>query len=262
LFETDYFGDKAYLSQSGQLYLEALIYSLEKVYALTPSFRAEKSRTRRHVMEYWHLEPEAAWVKHEENMEIQEKLLSHACQTIASKHGKELEDLGRSPEMLKKVKPPFDRMSYDKALGILKESGFNLKWGEDFGIKEERYLTNDRETPLIVEKYPLEAKAFYMKEDENNPKVVMCNDVLAPEGFGEIVGASERETKNQVLIDRLNKEGANLDNYGWYLDLRKYGSVPHSGFGVGVERVLRWICDLDHIRDTLPFPRTLNRYYP
>ncbi len=262
LFDLDYFDEDAYLSQSGQMYAEALIYSLDKVYCLAPSFRAEKSRTPRHLTEYWHLEPEAAWVDHKENMEIQEKMISHIIQKVIGERSFELEKLERDIEILKKIKTPFPRITYEKALEILNEDKFNLSWGEDLGIKEERFLTKDREKPLIVEKYPLEAKAFYMKSDPEDEDVVLCNDMLAPEGYGEIIGGSERETDNQILIDRLKKEGADLDNYEWYLDLRKYGSVPHSGFGLGVERLIRWIADLDHIRDAIAFPRTPRRYSP
>lgn len=262
LFDLDYFDEDAYLSQSGQMYAEALIYSLDKVYCLAPSFRAEKSRTPRHLTEYWHLEPEAAWVDHEENMEIQEKMISHIIQKVIDERSSELEKLERDVEVLKKIKTPFPRITYEKALEILNEDKFNLSWGEDLGIKEERFLTKDREKPLIVEKYPLEAKAFYMKSDPEDEDVVLCNDMLAPEGYGEIIGGSERETDNQILIDRLKKEGADLDNYEWYLDLRKYGSVPHSGFGLGIERLIRWIADLDHIRDATAFPRTPRRHSP
>lgn len=262
LFELEYFGEEAYLSQSAQLYLEALIYSLEKVYALTPSFRAEKSRTRRHLMEYWHLEPEAAWVDHEENMKIQEKLISYVCKKVGTTCKDELKKLGRNPKDLENVKPPFKKITYNEALELLKENDFDIEWGEDFRTKEERFLTKDKKIPLIVEKFPLEAKAFYMKENPEDSETVLCNDILAPEGFGEIIGGSERETKNKILIERLKREGANLKDYEWYLDLRKYGSVPHSGFGLGIERLLRWICKLEHIRDAIPFPRTLNRYYP
>ena len=262
LFEFDYFGDEAYLSQSGQMYAEAMIYSLEKVYCFAPSFRAEKSRTRRHLTEYWHLEPEAAWMNHEENMEVQEEMIAYICNKVAEEREKELKALDRDPEKLKNIETPFERITYTEALEKLNDNGFNLTWGEDFGTKEERFLTKDREQPLIIEKYPLEAKAFYMKTDPDNDKQVLCNDIIAPQGFGEIIGGSERESDNQILIERLKKEGAELDNYEWYLDLRKFGSVPHSGFGLGIERLIRWIADLDHIRDAIPFPRTPRRHSP
>lgn len=262
LFEFDYFGDQAYLSQSGQMYAEALSFSLEKVYCFAPSFRAEKSRTRRHLTEYWHLEPEAVWVEHEQNMKIQEEMIAHVCRQVAEERSEELKKLDRDPQLLKKIEPPFDRITYTEAVDRLNSNNFNLAWGEDFGTKEEKFLTKDRQQPLIIEKYPLEAKAFYMKSDPDNDKQVLCNDMLAPEGFGEIIGGSERETDNEVLIERLKEEGADLDSYEWYLDLRKYGSVPHSGFGLGIERLIRWICDLDHIRDAIPFPRTPRRHAP
>ncbi|MCJ7450212.1 MAG: asparagine--tRNA ligase [Candidatus Nanohaloarchaeota archaeon QJJ-9] len=262
LFNLDYFGEDAYLSQSGQMYAEALTFSLEKVFAFAPSFRAEKSKTKRHVTEYWHLEPEAAWVDHEENMEIQEKLIEHICQKVVEERSEELEALGRDPEVIASVSAPFDRMTYTEAVEKLQEEGFGIEWGDDFGTPEERFLTEDRKEPLTVEKYPVEAKSFYMKSDPEKPEQVLCDDVIAPEGYGEMIGGSERETDNQVLIDRLKEEGADLDHYTWYLDLRKYGSVPHSGFGLGIERLIRWITDMDHIRDTIPFPRTPNRFQP
>ncbi len=262
LFKLDYFGKKAYLSQSGQLYSEALIFALEKVFCFAPSFRAEKSRTRKHLTEYWHLEPEGAWIDHEENMKVQEKLISYVCQIIAKEREKELRALGRNPKDLKIIKPPFERMTYDKAIDYLQKKGSKIEYGEDFGAPEEKLLTGEKKKPVFVERWPAEIKAFYMKRDPKNPKLVLCDDLFAPEGYGEIIGASERETDNKILIERLKKEGAKLEDYKWYLDLRKYGSVPHSGFGVGMERVLSWICKLDHIRDAIPFPRTTNRFSP
>lgn len=260
LFELDYFGRKAYLSQSGQLYAEALIFSLEKVFCFAPSFRAEKSRTRRHLAEYWHLEPEMAWYSHDDNIELQKKLLRYICDEIAKECKEELKFFNRDVKDLKKLK--FERITYEKAVEILKDKGFNFEFGMDFGAREEKALTENSKKMLIVEKYPLLIKAFYMKSDPENPELALNNDVLAPEGYGEIIGGSERETDVKVLIERLKKEKADLKSYEWYLDLRKYGSVPHSGFGMGMERVLRWICKLDHIRDAIPFPRTINRCYP
>ncbi len=260
LFSLDYFGDEAYLSQSGQLYAEALIYALERVFCFAPSFRAEKSRTKRHLMEYWHLEPEMTWYSHEDNIQLQIALLQYVCNQIATYNQKELKFFGRDPHTLYNVQ--FDRMTYDDAVKQLQEQGFNVSSGVDFGSNEEYSLTAESPRFLIVERYPLEIKAFYMKTDPQYPHIALCNDVLAPEGYGEIIGGSERETDNRLLIQRLQEEGQDLDDYEWYLDLRKYGSVPHSGFGMGVERVIRWICDLDHIRDATPFPRTLTRYYP
>ncbi len=262
LFDLKYFDSNAYLSQSAQLYQEALIFGLERVYAITPSFRAEKSRTPRHLAEYWHLEPEAAWVEHEENMIIQEELVSHICKVVASRAKPELEFLGRDAQELSHIKPPFKRMTYEEAINLLKENGFDVAFGSDFGTKEEAFLTQNEKKPLFIEKYPLEIKAFYMKENPDDTRTVLCNDMLAPEGFGEMIGGSERETDYTKIIERLKKQGEDLKNYEWYLDLRRYGSVPHSGFGLGIERLIRWVCKLEHIRDAMPFPRMMNRSYP
>ncbi len=262
LFELDYFGEKGYLSQSAQLYLESLIYSLEKVYSLTPSFRAEKSRTRRHLAEYWHLEAEKAFCSNEENMKIQEELISYAVKKIFKEHRKELVFLGRKPEILERIKPPFRRMSYGEAVESLQDKGISINWGEDLGTKEERILTKDLQKPLFVYNYPKKIKAFYMKINSENPKTVLCADMLAPEGYGEIIGGSERIWRKEELLKRMKEEGLEEKNYKWYIDLRKYGSVPHSGFGLGVERVLRWICKLEHIRDAIPYPRVINRLRP
>ncbi len=262
LFEVEYFDEEAYLSQSVQLYLEALIYSLENVYSLTPSFRAEKSRTRRHLTEYWHLEWEGAWQNHEDNMEMQEELIEFIVDKVVEKNPEELEALGRDPETLKQVEVPFPRMTYTEAVEKLQDEGFDIEWGEDLGTKEERHLTEDRKVPLIITEYPMEVKTFYMKPKPDNPDVVLNNDMIAPEGFGEVIGGSERETDVEALEERIKEQGIPLEDYEWYLDLRRYGSIPHSGFGLGVERLVRWICNQDHIRDTIPFPRTLNRYSP
>ncbi|MFH0970970.1 MAG: asparagine--tRNA ligase [Candidatus Micrarchaeota archaeon] len=262
LFEMNYFGKKAYLSQSAQLYLEALIFSLGKVYAITPSFRAEKSRTLRHLAEYWHVEAEAAHVDLEGMLKIEEGLISHMCQKAAKERAKELKFLGRDPAEMKKIEAPFDRLRYDEAIGIIQKKNPAIKWGDDLGTEDERILTMDRKLPVFVTHYPKAIKAFYMKEDPEDPKVVMCNDCLAPEGFGEVIGGSQREDDVEKLIARLKEENADLSAYEWYLDLRRYGSVPHSGFGLGMERIVRWICKLEHIRDTIPFPRVMNRSYP
>ncbi len=262
LFEMDYFGKKAYLSQSAQLYLEALIFSLGKVYAITPSFRAEKSRTLRHLAEYWHVEAEAAHADLDEMLRIEEGLISHICQKAARENAKELKFLGREPSELKKIEPPFDRLKYDEAIGIIQKKNPVIKWGDDLGTEDERILTAERKTPVFITHYPKHIKAFYMKEDPENPKVVKCNDCLAPEGFGEVIGGSQREDDVEKLIARLKEENTDLDAYEWYLDLRRYGSVPHSGFGLGMERIVRWVCKLEHIRDAIPFPRVMNRSYP
>lgn len=261
LFKLDYFGIPAYLSQSAQLYLEALIFGLDYVYSLTPSFRAEKSKTRRHLIEYWHLEAEEAWIDNEGNMKIQEELvhamISHALATRKA----ELEILGADFELLKGIVPPFERMKYAKAIEILNNKGFDIGWGDDLGAPEERALTEDLDTPVFITNYPVEIKPFYMKLSDDG-KTYECSDLLAPRGFGEIIGGSERETDLEALVKRLEVWDIPIENYSWYLDLRKYGSVPHSGFGLGVERLVMFVCNLDHIRDAQPFPRTINRAYP
>ncbi len=262
LFQLKYFDRIAYLSQSAQFYLESLIYSLEKVYAVTPSFRAEKSRTPRHLAEYWHMEMEAAWVDNEGNMKVQEELVSAMLRNAVEECSEELKLLKRDPALLRKIEPPFDRMKYDEAMDCLQKKGHEVSWGSDLGAVEERALTVDREIPLFVVNYPKELKPFYMKENPEDKRTYKNSDLLAPEGFGEIIGGSERETDNALIIERLRDKGENLDNYLWYLDLRKYGSVPHSGFGIGLERIVTWVCRLEHIRDAIPYPRTVARVYP
>lgn len=262
LFQLKYFDRIAYLSQSAQFYLESLIFSCERVWSLTPSFRAEKSRTPRHLAEYWHLEMEAAWLDNEGNMKAQEELVSSMLRCVVEEHRSELELLGRDPESLAKIEPPFDRMSYAEAMDTLSKRGFDVSWGTDLGAVEERELTKDSGMPLFIVNYPKELKPFYMKENADDPRTYKNSDLLAPEGFGEIVGGSERETDNALIIERLREIGEGLDNYEWYLDLRKYGSVPHSGFGLGLERIATWVCKLEHIRDATPFPRTVARVYP
>lgn len=262
LFHIDYFGDEAYLSQSAQLYLEAMIFSLEKVWALTPSFRAEPSKTNRHLTEYWHLEGEEAWMDFEQLLDFEAELISAICQHVAKHCKAELKILGRDPADLEKIKPPFPRITYEEALKILKKDGIDIPWGKDLRTLEEEALMKHYDKPLQVTRYPKEIKAFYMKEDPKDDRVVLCCDVLAPEGFGEIIGSSERETDVNVLIKKLKQAGEKVEHYDWYLDLRKFGSVPHSGFGLGIERVVRWLCKLDSIRDAIPFPRTIKRSTP
>lgn len=262
LFQIKYFDRIAYLSQSAQFYLESLIFSLEKVWALTPSFRAEKSRTPRHLAEYWHLEMEAAWLDNEANMKVQEELVSAMLQNAVKECSDELKLLKRDPATLKKIEPPFDRMKYEEAMDFLHKKGHGVSWGSDLGAIEERELTIDRDMPVFVVNYPKELKPFYMKENPDDTRTYKNSDLLAPEGFGEIIGGSERETDNELIIERLREKGEGLDNYKWYLDLRKYGSVPHSGFGLGVERIVTWVCKLEHIRDAIPYPRTVARVYP
>ena len=262
LFEVKYFDEKAYLAQSWQLYAEAMVASLEKIYCIAPSFRAEKSRTRRHLVEYWHAEAEAAWMQLDESLKLQEGLVAFVVKKVLEERKQELAELGRDTKLLDKVKPPFARITYKEALETLNKKGFALKWGADFGVPEERVLTEGFDRPFFVTRYPTGTKAFYMKVDPKDPKVVLCADMLAPEGYGEIIGGSERETDIKVLVKMLKAQGEDPKNYEWYLDTRRYGSVPHSGFGLGVERLIMWITGIDHIRDTIAFPRTITRLKP
>jgi len=262
LFQVKYYDRIAYLSQSAQFYLESLIYSLERVWALTPSFRAEKSRTPRHLAEYWHMEMEAAWVDNEGNMKVQEELVTAMVRNALKECPDEFKLLKRDISPLKKIEPPFERIKYDEAMEYLQKKGHEVSWGSDLGAVEERTLTIDREIPIFVVNYPKELKPFYMKENPDDPRTYKNSDLLAPEGFGEIIGGSERETDNALIMERLKEKGEDTKSYEWYLDLRKYGSVPHSGFGLGMERMVTWICKLDHIRDATPYPRTVARVYP
>ena len=263
LFEVNFFGKKAYLTQSAQFYLEALIFSLERVWTLAPSFRAERSRTRRHLYEYWHLEAEAAWERMESMMRLVEDLVAYTVRRILDTAAEELEVLGRDTEKLEPArKPGYPRITYDEAIRILQRKGVPVKYGDDLGADEERALTEEFETPFFITHFPLELKSFYMKADPQNPELALAFDLLAPEGVGEIVGGSEREDDYETLKRRIEERGYNVEDYQWYLDLRRYGSVPHSGFGLGVERLLMWIGGVDHIRDTIPFPRFRDRIYP
>lgn len=261
-FELDYFGEKAYLGQTAQLYLEALIYPLEKVYAVTPSFRAEKSRTPRHLTEFTHLEAELAWAGLAENLDIQERLVAGILHQVAEKRGEDLELLGRDPKELKAIEPPFERMRYEQALELLRGKGFDLSWGSDLATAEERALTLERSAPIFVTHFPKELKAFYMLQDPEDPRTVLGADLLGPEGYGEIIGGSCRETDIGKTVARLEAMGIAKPPYEWYLDLRRFGSVPHAGFGMGIERVVRWITRREHIRDATPFPRTPSRLLP
>jgi asparaginyl-tRNA synthetase len=263
LFPVDYFGSRAYLSQSAQLYLEALVYVLEKVFSLTPSFRAEKSRTRRHLAEYWHLEPEAAWHSMEDMMKVAEGLVAYIVERVLGERRRDLEDLGRDISTLKKaLNTPYPRVKYDEAIEILQKKGVNIKWGDDLGADEEKMLTMEFETPFFLTHFPRQIKSFYMKVERSRPEVVLGFDLLAPEGYGEIIGGGEREDDYETLYQRIVEQGLNPEDYKWYLDLRKYGSVPHSGFGLGIERAVMWIAGLDHIREAAPFPRYRERIYP
>jgi asparaginyl-tRNA synthetase len=258
LFSMDYYGKEAYLSQSAQLYLETAIFPLEKVYSLTPSFRAEKSRTRRHLSEYQHLELEAAWMDAKDIMKVEEELVASMCKEVSEYNG--LEKFGRKKEDMI-LDLPLQRIKYDEALQIIQKKGITIEWGSDLGYEEEKALTNEFEEPFFVYDYPIEAKVFYMKQNPDG-KTYACADLLAPKGFGEIIGGSQREEDLQALENRMELDGVDKTPYQWYLDMRRYGSVIHSGFGLGIERLLMWICDLEHIRDACLYPRTMSRVEP
>lgn len=263
LFHTKYFDEDAYLSQSGQLYMEAAAMALGKVYSFGPTFRAEKSKTRRHLIEFWMIEPEMAFVDHEENLRIQEEFVSHIVQSVVKNRRVELKTLGRDIESLKKIEAPFPRITYDEAVNILLEEGFDdIEWGEDFGAPHETALAKRFGKPVFITHYPTKLKAFYMKPDPKRPEVVLCADLIAPEGYGEIIGGSQRIDEPELLEQRFKEHQLSTEAYQWYLDLRKYGTVPHSGFGLGLERTVAWICGIEHVRETIPFPRLLNRLYP
>ena len=263
LFELDYFDEgKAYLSQSGQLYLETGIMSLGRVYDFGPVFRAERSKTRKHLTEFWMMDAEAAWVEHEENMAIQEGLIRYVIQTVLTKCDKELDILERDKAALKAADAPFKRMTHKEAIDFLKSKGSDISYDSDFGAADEVLLTEASPVPLFIEKWPKEIKAFYMKRDPQNPDLVLGSDLIAPEGFGEIIGGSQREDDYELLLKRMEAEKMPIEEYQWFLDLRKYGSVPHSGFGIGLERLITWMSGIHHIRETIPFPRMIYRIYP
>ena len=262
MFAIDFFGTKAYLTQSSQLYLEALVPVLEHVYDLVPSFRAEKSRTVKHLAEYWHLEVEAGYYSQEDNMKLQEDMIEYVCQRFVKEQGSLLQSLNVDANRLSVVKAPFKRLTYDEALKQLKQNGIKKEWLDDIGAEDEKVLTEKEEKPIFIYKWPLKIKAFYMREDPDNPEFALCSDMQAPHGHGEIVGSSERVYDYKEMADRLNKYGLQEKDYYWYTDIRKYGTIPHSGFGLGVERLLKWMLDLDHIRDAIPFPRMANRVEP
>ncbi len=262
LFEVGYFGDKAYLSQSAQLYLESLIFSLEDVWSLTPSFRAEKSKTPRHLAEYWHLEGEQAWATFNDILSIEERLITHIAHQVAERSYEELEFLKQNPNDLKDIKLPFERIPYAEVIKFLKSNGKDINLGDDLGTDDERLLTQNSIQPVFVSGYPRAIKPFYTKIDPSDETMVLSADMLAPKGLGEISTGGQREEDLNTIINRIKSEGFNPEDYSWYLDLRKYGSVPHSGFGFGVERLVRWMCNLDHIRDAIPYPRTMIRSYP
>jgi asparaginyl-tRNA synthetase len=275
LFETDYHGTPAYLSQSGQLYNEANIMAFGRVYCFGPTFRAEKSKTRRHIQEFWMVEPEAAYVDLEENLQIQEQFVSYIVQTALRERQIELELLGRDLSRLERIEPPFPRIHYDEAVDMINKAAANgltvppdgepvpaITWGDDFGAPHETYVAEQFDRPVFVHHYPSQVKAFYMAQEPDRPETCRSADLLAPEGYGEIIGGGERSSDLEYLEQQIARHNLPRDAYEWYLDLRRYGSVPHSGFGLGIERTVMWICGLQHIRETIPFPRLLGRIYP
>ena len=262
LFETEYFGEKAYLSQSGHLYSEAAAMAFGKVYCFGPTFRAEKSKTRRHLTEFWMIEPEVAFNDLEDNMKLAENFLEYTVQYVLKECAQELALLGRDTTKLQNVKAPFPRVSYDEAVEILKKKGLPVQWGDDFGAPEETAVSEDFDKPIFIHRFPAQIKAFYMKPDPNNPKLALGCDCIAPEGYGEIIGGGQREEDIVALKARLHEHGLKEEAFDWYLDLRKFGSVPHSGFGLGLERTISWICGLDHLREAAAFPRLIHRIKP
>jgi asparaginyl-tRNA synthetase len=263
LFEVNYIDEqKAYLTQSGQLYIEATAMALGKVYTFGPTFRAEKSKTRRHLTEFWMLEPEAAYTHLEDMMALGENLVSHVVQSVVKNRARELETIGRDTSKLASVAAPFPRITYDEAIQVLQKHGNPAKWGDDFGGDEETILSSAYDRPVIVHRYPAAMKAFYMQPDPERPELALGFDMLAPEGYGEIIGGGERVADYDLLLKRLREHNLPEDAFGWYLDLRRYGSVPHAGFGLGLERTVAWICGTEHIREVIPFPRMIYRVYP
>lgn len=262
LFQTQYFDEEAYLTQSGQMYAEAAAMALGKVYSMGPVFRAEKSKTRRHLIEFWMIEPEMAFHGHEDNVRVQEELVSHVVQHVLTHCVHELQTIERDVSKLANVKPPFPRLTYDEAIAWLQAHGHDIQWGDDFGSPHETALAAEYDRPVFIERYPTSFKAFYMQPDPQRPEVVLCDDLLAPEGYGEIIGGSQRIHDYDLLAKRFEEHQLPKETYDWYLDLRRYGSVPHAGFGIGLERTVAWICGLEHVREAAPFPRLLYRLYP
>ncbi len=262
LFQTDYFGESAYLSQSGQLYNEAAAMAFGRVYCFGPTFRAEKSKTRRHLTEFWQVEPEVAYAEFDEMMDLAEEFVVYVVERVLEKRSEDLKTLERPLDPLMKVAPPFPRISYDEAVDLLKKGGMEFNWGDDFGTPHEAFLSKKFDRPIFVHRFPAKCKAFYMKRDPERPELALGADMLAPEGYGEIVGGGQREEDLETLRQRLKEHSLPEDCFGWYLDLRRFGSVPHSGFGLGLERTIAWICKVPHLRETIPFPRLLERVYP
>jgi asparaginyl-tRNA synthetase len=268
LFPVDYFGDPAYLTQSGQLYIESTALALGKVYSFGPTFRAEKSKTRRHLTEFWMIEPEVAYMDLDGLLELAENFLSHIVESVLKNRSAELEVIGRDKAKLEAIKPPFPRLRYDDAAEMLNQAHKDghleapFVYGNDFGSPDETWLSAQFDRPVMVNRYPADVKAFYMEPDPQDSRYAMCVDVLAPEGYGEIIGGSQRVSSYELLNERIERHNLPKEAFQWYLDLRRYGSVPHSGFGMGIERAVAWICGLDHVRETIPFARTLHRIYP
>lgn len=263
LFHVEYFNNDAYLSQSGQLYGEAGAMAYGKIFTFGPTFRAEESKGRRHMTEFWMMEPEMAWMHQDESLDIQERYLAYMVKQVLENNEYELRILGRDPEKLRPTtEGNFTRLPYDDAIKMLQEAGRDIKWGDDFGAPDEGHISEQFDRPVFIVNYPTTIKPFYMKKNPDNPKEYLCADVIAPEGYGEIFGGSEREGNYEILKKQIEEARLNLEDYQWYLDLRKFGGVPHSGFGMGFERTIAWICKLDHIREAIPFPRLINRMQP
>jgi asparaginyl-tRNA synthetase len=268
LFPVDYFEEQAYLTQSGQLYIEATAMALGKVYSFGPTFRAEKSKTRRHLTEFWMVEPEVAYAELDDLMDLAEGLISFIVKRCLEKRRPDLQIIGRDVTKLEKIEAPFPRITYDEAVKMLQEAHAKgtlenkFEWGGDLGSPDETYISSQFDKPVMVHRYPAQVKAFYMEPDPQRPDLALCVDVLAPEGYGEIIGGSQRMASYDLLVQRIHEHGLPEEAFKWYLDLRKFGSVPHGGFGMGIERAVAWICGLEHVRETIPFPRMLNRLYP
>jgi len=268
LFPVDYFDEQAYLTQSGQLYIEATAMALGKVYSFGPTFRAEKSKTRRHLTEFWIVEPEVAYAELDDLMDLAEGLISFVVKRCVERRRPDLQAIGRDISKLENIEAPFPRISYDDAVKNLQEGHAKgaletrFEWGGDLGSPDETYLSAQFDKPVMVHRYPAKVKAFYMEPDPQRPELALCVDVLAPEGYGEIIGGSQRMASHELLVQRIHEHGLPEEAFKWYLDLRKYGSVPHGGFGMGIERAVAWICGLEHVRETIPFPRMLHRLYP
>lgn len=262
LFGTEYFDTRAYLTQSGQLYNEAGAMAFGKVYCFGPTFRAEKSKTRRHLTEFWMVEPEMAYCDLNQGMDLAEEFVEYVVQRVIRNRLQELNEIERDIGTLEKVRRPFPRITYGEALEILRRKGNEISWGEDFGGDEETLISQGFDRPVMVHRYPAQCKAFYMKSDPESAELSLCVDMLAPEGYGEIIGGGQREDDHDILKEKIVKHGLSPEVFEWYLDLRKYGSVPHAGFGLGIERAVAWICGLKHVRETIPFPRMMERLTP